>query len=109
MCDAVDALDRLETPMAAAKPLFSVEIPEHGPATVAGIPLPDAMVEQLRASASIDPMLVDDDGIPVRIGKRTSSLSPKITAAVLRRIDDLTPEQAKQVGLSRPRARPLNR
>jgi hypothetical protein len=85
MCDAIDAMERLETPMAAAKPLFSVEVREHGPATVAGIPLPDAMVEQLRASASIEPMLVDDAGFPVGIGKRASSLSPKITAAVLRR------------------------
>ena len=85
MCDAVEAMERIETPMATAKPLFSVEVPEHGPATIAGIPLPDAMVEQLRASASIEPMLVDDNGVPVGIGKRASTLSSKIVGAVLRR------------------------
>ena len=43
----------------------SLEVGEHGPAPVAGIPLPDAMVEQLRASASVEPLLVDDHGFPV--------------------------------------------
>jgi hypothetical protein len=85
MCDAVDAAERVESPMAAAKPLFSVEVPEHGPATVVGIPLPDAMVEALRASASIEPVLVDGSGAPVAIGKRTGGLSPKLTRAVLLR------------------------
>jgi hypothetical protein len=56
-----------------------------GPATIAGIPLPDAMVEQLRASASVEPLLVDDDGFPMAIGKRKSSLSPKILRAVMLR------------------------
>ncbi len=85
MCDAVDATERIETPMAAAPPLLVVEVPMHGPATVAGIPLPDAMVEQLRASASIEPLLVDDDGFPMAIGQRKSSLSPKILRAVMLR------------------------
>jgi hypothetical protein len=173
MCEAVDAAERIETPMAAAKPLFSVDVPPTGPATVAGIPLPDAMVEQLRASASIEPLLVDADGFAVAVGKRGTSLSPKLTRSVLLRdghcrcgncdlryglqvhhlrprtwggsdeisnlaavasvhhpmlipngpyalvgnpnlpdglrmvhIDDLTPEQAQQVGLPRPRRRP---
>ena len=57
----------------------------HGPATIAGIPLPDAMVEQLRASASIEPLLVDDAGVPIAVGKRASSLSPKTVRAVLLR------------------------
>jgi hypothetical protein len=173
MCDAVDVAERIESPMAAARPLFVVEVPPEGPATVAGIPLPDSMVEQLRASASIEPLLVDDDGVPVTVGKRGSSLSPKLLRAVVLRDghcrcgncdlryglqvhhlrprswggtddisnlaavasvhhprlipngpyalvgnpnvpdglrmvhrDDLTPEEAKQVGLPRPRARP---
>jgi len=84
MCDAVEVAEKIETPMAAAKPLFSIDIPEHGPATIAGIPLPDAMVEQLRASASIEPVLLDD-GFPVAVGKCTSSLSPKIVRSVLLR------------------------
>jgi hypothetical protein len=176
MCDAVAAAEKVETPTAAPKPLFSVEVPEKGPATVAGVPLPDAMVEQLRASAVIEPLLIDDDGFPVGVGKRGSSVSPKIIGAVLRRdghcrcgncdlhyglqahhirprswggtdeisnlvavasvhhpmlipngpyaivgnpnlpdglrtvhIDDLTAEEAKQVGLPPPRARPKKR
>ena len=68
MCDAVDAAERIESPMAAAPPLLVTEVGMHGPATIAGIPLPDAMVEQLRASASIEPLLVDDDGFPIAIG-----------------------------------------
>jgi Domain of unknown function (DUF222)/HNH endonuclease len=85
MCDAVEVADKVEKPMAAPKPLFSIEVPPCGPATVAGIPLPDAMVEQLRASALVEPLLIDADGFPVGVGKRGSSMSPKIIGAVLRR------------------------
>ena len=173
MCDAVDVVERIDTPMLAAPVLMVTEVGMHGPSTIAGIPLPDAMVEQLRASASVEPLLVDDDGFPVAMGKRKSSLSPKIVRAVMLRdrhcrcgncnlhyglhahhirprswggsdeisnlvavasvhhpmlipngpyaivgnpnlpdglrtvhIDDLTPEEAKQVGLRPPRAGP---
>jgi hypothetical protein len=85
MCDAVDVAERVETPTLAAKPLFMVQFPKDGPAEVAGIPLADAVVEQLRANASIEPMLVDDTGVPVVIGNRTSGLSPKVIRAVLLR------------------------
>jgi hypothetical protein len=85
MCDAVRVAEQIETPMAAPAPLFAVDVPAHGPATVAGIPLPDAMVEQLRATASIEPVLVDDDGFPVTVGKRGRNLSPKTARAVLLR------------------------
>ena len=71
--------------MAATPPLLVTEVGMHGPATIAGIPLPDAMVEQLRAMASIEPLLVDDDGFPMSIGRRKSSLSPKILRAVMLR------------------------
>jgi hypothetical protein len=84
----VELAERFETiqlPAAAPKPLLVVEVPMSGPAEVAGIPLPDAMVEQLRASASVEPLLVDDSGVPVAVGKRASGLSPKITRAVLLR------------------------
>jgi uncharacterized protein DUF222 len=74
-----------ESPTLAAKPLFVVAVPQSGPAEVAGIPLTDAMVEQLRASANIEPVLVDDDGLPVAVGKRASALSPKVVRAVLLR------------------------
>ena len=139
----------------------------------AGIPLPDAMVERLRAGAAIEPVLVDAEGAPVAIGRVSSSISPKLLRAVLLRdghcrcgncdlryglhahhlrprswggsddpsnlamvasvhhpmliphgpfalvgnpnrpdglrlkhLDDLTPEEAEQVGLPRSRARP---
>ncbi len=53
-----------------------------GPAEVAGIPLPDAMVEQLRASARVEPVLVDDHDLPVTVGKQSAVLSPKVARAV---------------------------
>jgi HNH endonuclease len=62
-----------------------VEVPLRGPAEVAGIPLPDAMVEQLRAGGRIEPVLVDDDGVPVAVGRQGTALSPKIVRAVLLR------------------------
>jgi hypothetical protein len=85
MCDAVDAAERIESPMAASPPLLVTEVGMSGPATIAGIPLPDAMVEQLRAMASLEPLLVDDDGLPMAVGRRKSSLSPKIIRAVMLR------------------------
>ena len=39
-------------------------MPEHGPAEIAGIPIADSLLEQLRANATIEPVLVDDDGTP---------------------------------------------
>ena len=56
-----------------------------GPAEIAGIPIADSLLEQLRANASIEPVLVDDDGTPIAIGKRSRALSPKIVRAVLLR------------------------
>jgi hypothetical protein len=73
------------TPTLAPKPVLVVHVPQHGTATVAGIPLPDAMVEQLRANATIEPVLVDERGLPVAIGRRESVLSSKITRGVLLR------------------------
>ncbi len=84
MCDAVEVAERIESPR-LAKPLLVVEVTKDGPAEIAGIPLADAVVEQLRANAGIEPMLVDDDGSPVAVGKRTSGLSPKVIRAVLLR------------------------
>jgi hypothetical protein len=42
-------------------------------------------LEQLRANASIEPVLVDDDGVPIAIGRRTPLLSTKLRRAVLLR------------------------
>jgi hypothetical protein len=55
MCDAIAAVERIESPHLAPRPLFAVDVPLEGPAEIVGIPLPDAMVEQLRASASVEP------------------------------------------------------
>jgi hypothetical protein len=56
-----------------------------GPAEIAGVPIADSLLEQLRANASIEPVLVDDDGTPVRVGNRFAALSPKIARSVLLR------------------------
>ena len=73
--------------VACPRPHLVVQVPPHGPATLGGtgIPLPDDMVEKLRASATIEPVLVDHDGVPVANGRTRSALSPKITRAVLTR------------------------
>jgi Domain of unknown function (DUF222)/HNH endonuclease len=82
LCDVWEAA---EPPAAATKPLLVVHVPQEGPAEVAGIPLPDALVESLRANAKVEPILVGDDGIPVAVGKQTSLVSPKIARAILLR------------------------
>ena len=38
--------------------------------------MPDTMVEALRANAAIEPMLVDENTGPMRIGTRGHALSP---------------------------------
>ncbi len=75
----------VESPVTRARPLLVVEIPLHGPAEIVGIPLPDAMVESLRAQAGVEPVVVDPEGVPVARGARGSALSTKITRAVLLR------------------------
>jgi Domain of unknown function (DUF222)/HNH endonuclease len=85
LLDLCDRFETAEAPLAAAKPLLQVPVPQSGPAEVAGIPLPDAVVEALRANARIEPVLVDDLGAPVAVGKTTTGLSPKIARAVLLR------------------------
>jgi hypothetical protein len=69
----------------ATRAHFVVQVPLDGPAEVAGIPLPDSMVEALRATATIEPVLVDDVGVPVATGRARPVLSPKILRAVLLR------------------------
>jgi hypothetical protein len=85
MCDAVEVAEKVETPQLAPRPLFCVDVPEDGPAEVAGIPLPDAMVERLRAGARLEPVLVDGEGAPVAVGRAASALSAKVARAVLLR------------------------
>jgi hypothetical protein len=85
MCDAVEVAEKVETPQLAPRPLFCVDVPPEGPVEIAGIPLPDAMVERLRAEAKVEPVLIDAEGAPIAIGRISSSLSPKVTRAVLLR------------------------
>jgi hypothetical protein len=74
------------TPTVSARhPLLVVEVPLAGPAELCGIPLPDTVIEQLRANARIEPVLVDDLGVPITRGRVFPALSPKITRAVLLR------------------------
>ena len=83
LCEQPDTTD--ETPMVASRPVVQVHVPPHGPAEIAGIPIADSLLEQLRANATIEPVLVDDDGAPVAVGRRSPGLSPKIARAVLLR------------------------
>ena len=85
LCDRGDAQADDPTPTLAAKPVLVVEFPQHGPAMVGGVALPDAVVEQLRAIATIEPILVDELGIPTVIGRRFSAISAKKARAVILR------------------------
>ena len=85
LCTRREIPNEDDAPAAAPKPLLVVQVPRSGPATVAGVPLPDAIVEQLRANADIEPVLVDDDGVPLTIGARFPGLSRKLARAILLR------------------------
>jgi hypothetical protein len=63
-------------------PYFVVHVPPDGPAEVAGIPLPDEMVEALRASAKVEPVLVDQTGAPLTRGRTRTALPPKVVRGV---------------------------
>jgi hypothetical protein len=71
-----------EHAVATPNVVMVVEVPQHGPVTVAGIPLPDEMVQSLRAQAKIDPVLVDEQRVPIAVGKARSPLSAKTLRAV---------------------------
>jgi hypothetical protein len=72
-------------PRLATRPLLQIPVPLDGPATICGIPLPDARVEQLRANVTIEPLLVDHDGAILTVGRRFSVLSPKKARAIASR------------------------
>ena len=84
LCDRPSSGDE-HTPTLAPLTVLQVQVPLDGPAELAGVPLADSLVEQLRANASIEPVLVDDTGTVLTIGKRTPGLSPKLRRAVLLR------------------------
>jgi hypothetical protein len=70
------------TPTLAPQPNLQVHVPLEGPATIAGIPIPDAKLEQLRANATVEAVLVDHHGAPIAIGRRCSVVSTKIARSV---------------------------
>jgi hypothetical protein len=74
-----------DAPCLAGLSGVQVAIPLEGPAEIAGVPIADTVVEQLRANASITPVLVDDDGVVLAIGKAAPAISPKLRRAVLLR------------------------
>ena len=62
------------TPTLAAKPLLVVQVPTDGPAEIAGIPLADAVVEQLARQRADRTGPGRRRRVPVAVGKRTTAL-----------------------------------
>jgi hypothetical protein len=85
LCDVHRGTADDPTPTAAAKPVLVVEVPQEGPPMVGGVALPVEVVEQLRANATIEAVLVDEEGVPLAIGRRTAGLSAKKARSVLLR------------------------
>jgi hypothetical protein len=84
LCEAPAHSDD-DTPTLAPRGILQTAVPLHGPAEIAGVPIPDSLLEQLRANASIEPVLVDGDGVPLAVGRRTPALSSRLRRAVLLR------------------------
>jgi hypothetical protein len=84
LCDPPEVEDD-HAPSLATLAGLQVAVPLHGPAEIAGVAIADSVLEQLRANSSITPVLVDDDGTVVSIGRAAPGLSPKLRRAVLLR------------------------
>ena len=84
LCEPRSSGDEQE-PSLAAQPIVQVAVPRHGPAHIAGVPIADSVLEQLRGNATIEAVLFDADGTLLGIGRRTSAISPKLRRAVLLR------------------------
>jgi len=84
LCESVAGGDE-HTPAWAVRPVAQLHIPLSGPAEFAGVPIADSLLEQWRANVSVEPVIVDDDGVPLAFGKRCTFISPKILRAVLLR------------------------
>ena len=72
-------------PSMAARPVIQAPVRAGEPATIAGIPIPDARLEQLLANATVEPVLTRPDGVPVAFGRRYPGLSPKVGRAIILR------------------------
>jgi hypothetical protein len=75
----------VNAPTAGSRAHFVVHIPAHGPAEVAGVPLPPEMVERLRAEARIEPVLTGAEGEPIVVGRTEAVLSDKTKRVVRQR------------------------
>jgi hypothetical protein len=84
LCEPAE-LDDENAPSFATLAGIQIAVPLEGPAEIAGVPLADSLLEQLRANASIAPVLVDDDGNVMGIGRSTTSVPWKVRRAVLLR------------------------
>jgi len=85
LCELQEPDDDAERPSLGPRPNIQVLLGLTGPATIAGIPIADSLLEQIRANATIEPVLVDDDGAPIMVWKRIPLVSDKIRRAVLLR------------------------
>jgi hypothetical protein len=84
LCEAPEPNDG-DVATLAPRPNIQVLLGLEGPATIAGIPIADSLLEQIRANATIEPILVDGDGTPIVVWKRIPIMSQKIRRAVLLR------------------------
>ena len=83
--DTRTAVRHQHEPTLAATPNLQVLVPAAGPATIAGIPIPDEKLEQLRVNSTAELVLVDDHGAPLAVGRKFSALSRKLTRSVATR------------------------
>jgi hypothetical protein len=67
------------------QPLFVVQCTPGQPATIAGIPVPDSVVEGLLPDAKVELVVEDVHGAPVSLGRARSVLPKRIRSAVIRR------------------------
>src|SRR5207244_2570797 len=84
LCAVPDSADEHAQTLAAA-PVLQLGVRPGGTAEIAGVAIADSLLEQLRANATIEPVLLDAGGFPVAVGKRVPGLSPKLRRAVLPR------------------------
>jgi hypothetical protein len=67
------------------QPLFVVHVTPGQPLTIAGIPLPDSLVENLLANGRVEAVVTDVHGTPISLGRARPVLPKRIRTAVLRR------------------------
>src|SRR4029078_8030013 len=78
LCEQPDTKD--ETATLAPRPVVQTLVPVSGPAEIAGVPIADSRLEQLRANASIEPVLGDDDGDPAAVAQHFIVVAPQNVA-----------------------------